>query len=55
MGMHHEIGDLLESDCDYICHQVNCQGKMNSGRRKVTKFNYSFVSYSEPCACSSSE
>ncbi len=30
----HKIGDLLESDCDYICHQVNCQGKMNSGIAK---------------------
>lgn len=24
-------GNLLDSDCDYICHQVNCQGVMNSG------------------------
>ena len=24
-------GNLLESDCDYICHQVNCQGVMGSG------------------------
>ena len=23
-------GNLLDSDCDYICHQVNCMGKMNS-------------------------
>ena len=28
-------GSLLDSDCNYICHQVNCQGKMNSG---VAKF-----------------
>ena len=34
MSMHHVIGNLLESDCDYICHQVNCQGKMNSGIAK---------------------
>ena len=27
-------GDLLESGADYICHQVNCQGKMNSGVAK---------------------
>ena len=27
-------GNLLTSDCDYICHQVNCQGKMNSGIAK---------------------
>lgn len=24
-------GDLLESDCQYIAHGVNCQGAMNSG------------------------
>ena len=24
-------GNLLNSDCDYICHQVNCQGVMGSG------------------------
>ena len=34
MSMNHVIGDLLTSDCDYICHQVNCQGKMNSGIAK---------------------
>lgn len=27
-------GDLLESNCDYICHQVNCQGVMGSGIAK---------------------
>lgn len=27
-------GDLLDSDCDYICHQVNCQGRMGSGIAK---------------------
>jgi O-acetyl-ADP-ribose deacetylase (regulator of RNase III) len=27
-------GDLLDSDCDYICHQVNCQGVMRSGIAK---------------------
>lgn len=36
------FGDLLESDCEYICHQVNCQGAMGSGiagaiRRKYPK------------------
>lgn len=24
-------GDLLDTKADYICHQVNCQGKMGSG------------------------
>ena len=29
--VHYVKGNLLDSDCDYICHQVNCQGRMNSG------------------------
>lgn len=27
-------GDLLDSNCDYICHQVNCQGIMGGGIAK---------------------
>ena len=30
-------GNLLESECQYICHQVNCQGKMNSGVAKAIR------------------
>lgn len=30
----HKIGNLLESDCNFICHQVNCQGVMGSGIAK---------------------
>lgn len=30
----HVKGNLLDSDCDYICHQVNCQGVMRSGIAK---------------------
>jgi O-acetyl-ADP-ribose deacetylase (regulator of RNase III) len=29
--VHYVKGDLLESNVDYICHQVNCQGIMGSG------------------------
>lgn len=43
MSMHHVIGDLLESDCDYICHQVNCQGKMNSGIAKSIRDKWPIV------------
>lgn len=32
--LHYVIGNLLDSDCDYICHQVNCQGVMGSGIAK---------------------
>ena len=34
MSVHYVQGDLLEANVNYICHQVNCQGKMNSGIAK---------------------
>lgn len=30
-------GDITESNCDIICHQVNCQGAMNSGVAKAIR------------------
>lgn len=33
-------GDLLQSGADIICHQVNCQGKMNSGVAKQIRLKY---------------
>ena len=36
-------GDLLETDCDIICHQVNCQGKMNSGVAKAVREKWPVV------------
>lgn len=36
-------GNLLESNCDYICHQVNCQGKMNSGIAKQIREKWPVV------------
>lgn len=39
--MVHELnGDLLEADVDYICHQVNCQGRMKSGIAKSIREKY---------------
>ena len=35
--IHQVVGDLLNSSCDYICHQVNCQGRMGSGIAKSIK------------------
>lgn len=32
--VHHIKGNLLDSNCDYICHQVNCRGRMRSGIAK---------------------
>lgn len=39
-------GNLLNSDCDYICHQVNCQGVMGSGIAKQIRERWPEV-YSE--------
>ena len=39
----YEKGDLLASDCQFICHQVNCQGVMGSGIAKQIRDKYSFV------------
>lgn len=36
-------GDLLSSDCQYICHQVNCKGKMNSGIAKSIREKWPHV------------
>ena len=33
-------GDLLAADLDVVCHQVNCQGKMNSGIAKSIREKY---------------
>lgn len=44
-------GNLLDSDCSYICHQVNCQGVMGAGVAKQIsdKWPQVFVSYYEKC------
>lgn len=50
--MMHEIkGNLLDSDCQFICHQVNCQGKMGSGIAKSIREKWPFVykNYVEKC------
>lgn len=40
-------GNLLDSDCDYICHQVNCRGVMGSGiaRQIRERWPWVFTSY----------
>ena len=44
-------GDLLESGADIICHQVNCQGKMNSGIAKQIREKYPevYLQYKQLC------
>lgn len=36
-------GDLLNSHCQFICHQVNCQGKMGSGVARVIREKWPIV------------
>lgn len=33
-------GNILNSKADYICHQVNCRGAMNSGVAKAIRQKY---------------
>lgn len=50
--MIHEVkGSLLDTNCDYICHQVNCMGKMNSGVAKAIREKWPVVykKYDEEC------
>lgn len=44
-------GDLLNSNVDYICHQVNCKGVMGSGIAKQIRerWPWVFVSYRTYC------
>lgn len=39
----YRTGDLLQSDCNVICHQVNCQGVMGSGIAKSIREKYPTV------------
>ena len=38
-----EKGNLLDAPVDYICHQVNCQGRMGSGIAKQIKERWPIV------------
>lgn len=44
-------GNLLDSDCDYICHQVNCQGVMGSGIAKQIRERWPWVFSSYRAYC----
>lgn len=50
--IHHVKGNLLESNCDYICHQVNCQGTMASGIAKQIRAKWPEVydQYKKVCS-----
>ncbi len=41
--MHYLKGNLLKSHCQYLCHQVNCLGKMNSGIAKAIREKWPIV------------
>lgn len=44
-------GDLFSTDAKYICHQVNCRGRMGSGVAKIVKsrFPEAFEQYIAAC------
>ena len=39
----YKIGNILDSEEDYICHQVNCQGVMGAGVAKQIKERWPIV------------
>lgn len=39
----YKTGNLLEADVEYICHQVNCQGRMRSGIAKQIREKWPLV------------
>ena len=43
MGMYYKTGNLLEAPVEYICHQVNCQGRMGSGIAKQIRAKWPAV------------
>ena len=45
-------GNLLQSDCNIICHQVNCQGVMGAGIAKQIRNKYPemYSQYHKECA-----
>lgn len=43
MSIHFVKGNLLDAKLDYYCHQVNCQGRMNSGIAKAIKERWPMV------------
>lgn len=49
--IHYVKGNLLDSDCDYICHQVNCQGVMGSGIAKQIRERWPIVFSSYRAYC----
>ena len=43
--VHYVTGNLLDSSCDYICHQVNCRGVMGAGIAKQIRERWPTVYY----------
>lgn len=45
-------GDLFNTNAKYICHQVNCQGRMGSGVAKIirSRFPEAFGEYKDVCS-----
>ena len=41
--IHYKDGNLLDANVDYICHQVNCQGRMGSGIAKQIRARWPIV------------
>lgn len=43
MGIKYIHGNLLDTNAQFICHQVNCKGKMNSGVAKQLREKWPII------------
>ena len=41
--VHYKTGNLLDAPVDYICHQVDCQGRMGSGIAKQIRERWPII------------
>ena len=53
--IHYIHDDITKSQCDIICHQVNCQGAMNSGVAKAIREKWPEVYESYKAICNRHE
>lgn len=53
--IYYVTGNLLDTHCQYICHQVNCQGAMNSGVAKAIREKWPIVYHDYKIKCNYAE
>lgn len=55
MSIEMKQGNVFDSTTEYLCHQVNCMGKMGSGIAKTVREKYPLAYSAYMTMCSNSE